>query len=290
MKTTRSILIIILCAVLILLLAAALFLWKNSHYLYILSETLGLNCKKVELKQQDPGALRAYDLYELQNDFRVTFDQSAMLINSEHPLPEDFAPSLTTYKDTDVAMNTAVVDAYAALSQAVTDKTSDRLFVSSAYRTKEEQQALYEEDPATANRPGASEHETGLGIDVYVRYYAGLGFIKSKAGRFVDSNCWQYGFIIRYPSFGKSKTGMKFEPWHIRYVGAPHAKIIYNNRLTLEEYLESLTCGDWYLVDGVLFSRQVPDGDGKIFLPESFCSAVVSPDNTGAYLVTVTPE
>lgn len=81
---------------------------------------------------------------------------------------------------------------------------------------------------------------------------------------------------------------MKYEPWHIRYVGQPHAEIIHNNRLTLEEYINSLKNGVWYSVDNYLISRQNAQDGNMLSLPENFESAVISPDNTGSYLITLT--
>ena len=117
--------------------------------------------------------------------------------------------------------------------------------------------------------------------------YAGFGFIKSKAGRYVNEACWKYGFIIRYPSFGESETGIPFEPWHLRYVGEPHAKIIYNNHLTLEEYIQSLHMGVWYETDGYILSRQQANADGSLLMPNDFGKATISPDITGCYVITI---
>ena len=281
-----------LFCVLALVIGGAAVLLMNPHYLYILGENIGIDCNKIEMNAVPPESIHTEKiaLNELTDDGRVSFDQSAMLINSDHPLQDDFIPAVSEYKDTGVLMNECLHEAYERLSQAVSDKTGVKLYISSAYRTQEEQQELYADDPTSANIPGTSEHQSGLGVDVYVPYYAGFGFIKTDAGQFVNSRCWEYGFIIRYPSFGKSETGMKYEPWHIRYVGEPHAEIIYNNHLTLEEYIGSLEAGVWYEVDGCLISRQNVDGDGMLSMPEGFACAVISPDNTGSYIITVTAE
>lgn len=279
---------IVFFCVLVLIIGGILVLWTNPHFLYILGENIGVNCDKIEMNTVFPNNIEKIALNELKADDRVKFDQSAMLINADYPLHEDFVPSLSTYKDTDVQINECLQEAYGKLSQAVNEEIGSKLFVSSAYRTQEEQQELYEDDPSTANPPGVSEHQAGLGLDLYVWYYAGFGFIKTDAGQFVNSRCWEYGFIIRYPSYGTAKTGMKYEPWHIRYVGEPHAKIIYNNHLTLEEYIKSLDDGAWYEVDGYLISRQKVDENGMLSLPDKFASAMISPDNTGSYIITVT--
>ncbi len=286
-KKKTKVVILTLSCLLAVALAVGVLLGRNPHWLYIAGETLGVRCRKVAVKEAGPGKTEGRIPTAWGEDPRVTLDQSLLLVNEGYPLPEDFSPALTFYRDTEVPINECAEEAYGRLSEAVEKETGSRLFVSSSFREEEEQKELYEKDPSTANRPGASEHQTGLGLDVYVRYYAGFGFIKSEAGRFVNSHCWEYGFIIRYPSFGKKETGMKYEPWHIRYVGEPHAKIIYNNRLTLEEYLAGFEPGVWYEAEGYLLSRQEPDGEGRIFLPEEFSEAVISPDNTGAFLVTV---
>ena len=212
-----------------------------------------------------------------------------MLVNTEYTLEKDFVPDIEEYKDTTVYMSRCMLDAYARLSAAVKERTGKKLYVSSDFRTAEEQEELYLEDPLTATLPGASEHQTGLSLDVYVAYYAGDGFIKSFAGRFVNANSWRYGFIIRYPSYAEDVTGIRYEPWHIRYVGHPHADVIYNNHITLEEYVLSLSVGEWYEIEGYLVCRQALSEQGTFELPNSFEKCVISPDNTGYYIVTVNP-
>uniref|UniRef100_UPI004055F6A9 M15 family metallopeptidase n=1 Tax=Agathobacter sp. TaxID=2021311 RepID=UPI004055F6A9 len=278
---------IVLFCVIALVIGGAVVLHSNPHYLYILGESVGVNCDKIEMNTVIPQNVKQFTLEELKTNDRITFDQNAMLINTEFLLPEDYEPSLSQYKDTDLQIHTSLQEAYEELALAVSEDTGSKLYVSSAYRTETEQQKLYEEDSSNANIPGASEHQTGLALDVYVQYNAGFGFIKTDAGQYVNSNCWKYGFIIRYPSFGKNETGMKYEPWHIRYVGEPHAKIIYNNHLTLEEYIRSLENGVWYEVDNYLVSRQKLNENGMLSLPDSYSNAVISPDNTGGYVITV---
>lgn len=279
---------IVLFCVIALIIGGAAVLHSNLHYLYILGESVGVNCNKIEMNTIVPPNVKQFTLEELKENDKITFDQSTMLINTEFLLPEDYEPSLSQYKDTDLQIHASIQKPYEELALAVSENTGSKLYVSSAYRTEDKQQELYEEDPSNANIPGASEHQTGLALDVYVQYNAGFGFIKTDAGQYVNSNCWKYGFIIRYPSFGKNETGMKYEPWHIRYVGDPHAKIIYNNHLTLEEYIDSLENGVWYEVDDYLVSRQKLSENGMLSLPDSFTSAIVSPDNTGSYIISIT--
>lgn len=278
----------VLCA-LALLCGAGLFLWKEPQSIYVAGAYFGVGEEKVTLEPEIPEDLISRTLEELEQDQSVTIDQSMVLVNVAYPIPAYFAWSVSGYKDTAVPMNDCIQNAYMDLVDAVKEATGERLLISSAYRTEEKQQELYDEDPTTANAPGTSEHQTGLALDVYVKYYAGYGFLKNDAGKFVNSNCWKYGFIVRYPVYGKGETGVKYEPWHLRYVGQPHAKVIYNNHLTLEEYLESLEIGKWYRVDGYWICRQ-PVADDALLLPEGYTQAVISPDNMGHYVVTVQME
>ena len=267
------------------LIASVVVIVANYHNIYVFIETKGFFRTPLPIEKVAADGFCEYSLDVLKTDRRVSFDQSLMLVNTEYMLKEEFVPDVLEYKDTTVYMSKCMLDAYASLSAAVSEKTGKKLYVSSDLRTKEEQEALYAEDPLTATVPGASEHQTGLALDVYVAYYAGDAFIKSPSGRFVNSHAHEYGFIIRYPSYAEGVTGIRFEPWHIRYVGRPHSDAIYRNHTTLEEYIESLEIGKWYEVDGYLVSRQ--GADGTFILPENFESCTVSPDNTGCYIVTV---
>jgi len=93
-------------------------------------------------------------------------------------------------------------------------------------------------------RPGFSEHQTGLVIDLAS---ADNVFVKdnSKEYNWLKDNIHNYGFIIRYPLGKEPVTGYKFEPWHIRYVGQENAKKIYELKITYDEYY------DMYLKENV---------------------------------------
>ncbi len=236
-----------------------------------------------ELTVADGLELEGYTLEELESDERVSFDQSLLLINSEYQITEDFTADIVCYGDTDVEMNRCVTEAYRLLAAEVLERFDEHLYIRSAYRTAEEQAETVAEDGDVAAPLNASEHQAGLALDVYVPYYAGMGFLDSEAGQYVNANCWQFGFIIRYPAYGVEETGISYEPWHLRYVGAPHAELITKNHLTLEGYLATLEPGVYYQYDGCLISRQ--EGE-TLLLPEGFSAAVISEDNMGGYVVT----
>lgn len=247
--------------------------------------TLFITNRQFKLDRYSARNFTAISVDELKNDGRVTFDRSLMLVNGEHSLPEDFAPTVVKFENTEAYLDECVLQSFSVLRETVNDKFGQKLLIMSAYRDSEHQKEIYDADnDGVAAKPGTSEHETGLGIDVYVKYHAGKGFLKSDEGKFVNKHCGDYGFIIRYPKHRKSITGYDYEPWHIRYVGQPHSALISDNSLTLEEYLDSLKIGEFYLYDGYVISKQ---SGGELEMPNEFGSAVISPDNCGNYIVTV---
>ncbi len=91
-------------------------------------------------------------------------------------------------------------------------------------------------------RPGASEHQLGMAMDVGQKDKVNLtaGFGKTKGGKWVAENCWRYGFIIRYQAGWEDVTGYASEPWHVRYVGVENARLIKEADMPLETYLLNL--------------------------------------------------
>ena len=88
--------------------------------------------------------------------------------------------------------------------------------------------------------PGkCSEHPTGLAVDILSEKYqeANEGYADTAEGRWLRENAHTYGFILRYPEKKEQITGVIYEPWHYRYVGAEAAAEIYEKGLCLEEYV-----------------------------------------------------
>lgn len=124
------------------------------------------------------------------------------------------------------------------------------IVVTTAYRSYGFQTALFtsyvqqkgeEAANKTSARPGESEHQTGLAADLStdeINYRNSSDFGNTKAGEWVAENCYKYGFIIRFPNHQEDITGYTYEPWHIRYVGKTAAKEIFDEDITLEEYIE----------------------------------------------------
>ena len=129
--------------------------------------------------------------------------------------------------------------------------------VCSAYRSQEAQAQLFENkvqrlmatgmsaeeaEPRAAlevARPGTSEHELGLAVDVVDANHPALDQSQERTAtqQWLMENCWQYGFILRYPNGSSGITGYIYEPWHYRYVGLEAAQQIHQLGITLEEYL-----------------------------------------------------
>ena len=230
------------------------------------------------------GDTKSQSLNDWMQDARVTFDQTLILVNLDHPLPEGYQADLEEYNG--ARMHPSMVEPYIALRDTVQERTGIRIYVSSDFRTAEKQESLLEiYGPDRAAPVGCSEHEAGLSLDVYAPEHGSYAFLRSPAGREVNRICHEYGFIIRYEIDKTEVTGFDYEPWHLRYVGAPHAELIANSGLAYEEYIEALTPETWYSYENYYILRT--NNIEQITLPTNFTSCHISPDNTGYYIVTV---
>ena len=229
---------------------------------------------------------KVWTLEELLVQSWVEQSDALMLINKDYPLPKGYEAHVQEYNG--AYMSPVMVDSYVAMRDAVQSKTGVRIYVSADYRTWEEQEKIFlESDPGVAAPAGCSEHQAGLALDVYAPYHAGMEFIKSSAGREVNRTCAAYGFVIRYPLHKTDVTGFAYEPWHLRYVGMPHATLMSQSGLVLEEYIQALTPDVWFSFEGYLILRTASE---TVTLPEQTSHCTVSPDNTGYYIITVTTD
>lgn len=283
-KRNRLRLFVVLSVVFALLLAGVIFAFLRQDVIYRVKSRLHAVTANAQL-EETAVETQTVSMQDLLGDERVTYVQSLLLVNGSHPLPDGFSAEISPYKDTDVLMNVCIQDSYAALASAIKERFGQTLYVRSSYRTAEEQQAELEADSEFAAPVGTSEHQTGLALDVYFPYYAGMAILKTEAGRWMNDHAWEYGFIVRYPVYGTDETGFPFEPWHLRYVGAPHAEILSEGCLTLEEYIPMLEPGAFYCHGDYLFSRQEGDID-IVTVPVHFRSAVISEDNADGWILT----
>ncbi len=125
------------------------------------------------------------------------------------------------------------------------------LYLKSGYRSYYKQAVMYENrykkygyDDGWVTKPGASDHQTGLGCDVVPRGWTDRGMNEDMADepeiQWMAEHCHEFGFIIRYPKDKQDITKINYEPWHLRYVGVPVATYIMENDLCLEEFYEQL--------------------------------------------------
>lgn len=179
-----------------------------------------------------------------------------VFVNPEYSLPKNFVPeNLVTVN---VYFNLKSYDER-TLMRAEAAQALERLFAAaredgyelcgvSGYRSYTRQKQIFINNILTKGKeytlkysavPGASEHQTGLAMDVScksLRYNLSTSFSETPEGKWLAQNAHHYGYIIRYPKGKAHITGYAYEPWHIRYVGKGLAKYLYENDLTLEEY------------------------------------------------------
>ena len=174
-----------------------------------------------------------------------------ILVDRNHYIPDNYQVKLTELS------NGKKVDSriYPELQQMFNDARADglALFVREGYRTTGEQQKImdekineYEKQGYSAKEakkraekyvaiPDTSEHQLGLSVDIN----ADTSKCSSeKVYQWLDENAYKYGFVKRYPADKTDITGISNEPWHYRYVGTTAAKIMKEENLCLEEYLE----------------------------------------------------
>ena len=153
------------------------------------------------------------------------------IANKTYPVPPDYNPGLLT----------ETYDAFLELKQAALNEGLEISFMS-GFRSYGEQMEVYKgwnevydsEADRVSARPGHSEHQLGLAIDVNSIEFS---FAETPEGLWLAENCYKFGFIIRYKEGTEHITGYMYEPWHIRYLGKEIAEKVHKSGLTLEEYL-----------------------------------------------------
>ena len=173
-------------------------------------------------------------------------DSLSVLVNKHYTLSAQYIPKLEVLGSAygSGSLRPEAAAAFRAMADAArTDGISLRSV--SAYRSFQRQTTIYNRylsqdqqssvDTYSA-RPGSSEHQTGLALDINTASI-GAHFEKTPAYAWLTEHCAQYGFILRYPKGKESLTGYRFEPWHYRYVGKEIAAACTEQGLTLEEYL-----------------------------------------------------
>ena len=209
-----------------------------------------------------------------------------VLANREHLLDSSYAPSdlvkvTAKHVSGDFELRSACHDALKAMFNAAKE-AGYTLYVKSAYRSYRTQRTMYDNrleknngrDDGWVSYPGASDHQTGLGVDILNYAWTqkdgmNSAFAKDAEAKWMAEHCHEYGFVIRYQEDKQEITGINFEPWHLRYVGLECATYMKENNLSLEEFTE-----EW---QAYITSFNAQGGDF-----EAYCKSILSlPDPVG---------
>ena len=162
-----------------------------------------------------------------------TYVNGILIVNKSYSIPKNFDPA---------GIAPEVQAAFDAMKAAALED-GIQLTIISGYRPYRQQDSTYHNYAARdgkeaadrySARPGHSEHQTGLAMDLNS---LSSGFGDTEAGKWIAAHCAEYGFILRYPQGKEEETGYMYEPWHIRYLNVELAEAITESGLSLEEYL-----------------------------------------------------
>ncbi len=186
-----------------------------------------------------------------------------VVVNKQRSLPSDFEPDdlMTVTVPTALPnpeirqLRRVASEALSDMFQAAEQEAGLILVARSGYRSYNTQVSLYnnyvtrwgqEEADKFSAKPGQSEHQTGLAMDITaasVNYELSDDFGETLEGSWVRENAHRFGFVIRYPKGKEEITGYQYEPWHLRYLGINLATIIVESGLTMEEYFQTFENG-----------------------------------------------
>lgn len=210
--------------------------------------------------RQEDGGQEDAETVQVPEDFEFdSSDWRLILVNKQHPIPENYDFSLGKTKDNrtkdSILCDDRIIEDLLLMLQAA-QKDGFNLGVRSPYRTSGRQETnfnnrikdymrqglsymdAYKETSQVITVPGCSEHEIGLAVDITCDTYIPLkqGFADTEEGKWLAEHSYEYGFTLRYPSGKEYITGIKYEPWHFRYVGREAARIMHDENICLEEF------------------------------------------------------
>lgn len=176
-------------------------------------------------------------------------NKSYILVNKYNYLTEDYIPNnlqkiSLEYARSGMMLIDYAKEAFEEMAKAA-KKENLSIIATSSYRDYKYQVDLYnryvksdgkEAADTYSARPGFSEHQTGLAVDIYNGKETYTNFEKTKEFTWMQKNAHLYGFILRFPKDKVKETGYQYESWHYRYVGKKIAKYIKENNISLEEY------------------------------------------------------
>lgn len=195
--------------------------------------TLTVQRKETKTNSASSKTRKTKNGHTLTQENGLTYVDGYLIANKTYSLPDDYGNGLTSEAENSF---------YSMKKAAANDGIS--LSIISGFRSYYTQRTIYnnyvardgvEEADTYSARPGHSEHQTGLAMDINSLE---VSFEDTTEGKWLNENCSRFGFIIRYPKGKSDETGYMYEPWHIRYVGERLAKELYHNGdwITMETY------------------------------------------------------
>lgn len=172
-----------------------------------------------------------------------------ILVNKYNYVTEDYIPEnlqivSSKYSSKTVKLVSYAKEAFEELAAAA-ENENYTINAMSSYRDYAYQNTLYnnyakkdgyDNADTYSARPGYSEHQTGLAVDIDNKKEYFTNFEKTKEYEWMQNNAYKYGFILRFPKDKVLETGYEYESWHYRYVGKEIAKYIHDNNMCYEEY------------------------------------------------------
>lgn len=174
------------------------------------------------------------------NENGVTYVGGVLIVNKKYSIPSDYGSELIL--DDDAGTGLIIDEAYDALLE-MREASGYEMPIVSGFRSYRTQTAIFNNyvanyGEAEANtfsaRPGESEHQTGMAIDITS---LNQSYGDTAEGMWLAENCHKFGFIIRFQADKEDITGYIYEPWHVRYLGKSTARLVHDSGLALEEFL-----------------------------------------------------
>ncbi len=226
-----------------------------------------------------------------------------ILVNAEHPIQHMERPVLApAVPGSDILLDTRAAAMLSGLISRI--GAAGEIVPVSGWRSEAEQREIWDGSMRESGEeftrkyvalPGCSEHQTGLAIDLALRA-DNIDFIRPEfpydgvCGRF-RALAADYGFVERYQSGKEGVTGIAAEPWHFRYVGRPHARIMCEMGLCLEEYVEYLRAYPYperlLEVRGEVYEAEVGFAGARDALGLPDAPYQVSGNNVDGYIYTL---
>ena len=169
-----------------------------------------------------------FGLEKLDPESNIKVVSGISYVSEAYPLPSDFNPGV----------DETAKRAFETMRQDM-EREGLTIKIASDYRDFDLEGKMKEAGEVDSENPGTSEHQLGQAFDFFTEgsKYSDK-FATTNEYKWLCENAYKYGFIERYPEDKQDSTNHRFMPWHFRFVGVENAKEIYENDLSLEEYLK----------------------------------------------------